>query len=364
MTRVTRRHALLGATGALAAATVLRPFSAAADFSGKTIRLIVGFGPGGTDTAARLFARYAEKYLPGKPTVIVENMPGAGTLLAQNFVFEKARPDGLTLGFNPFQFMAQLTRAPGPRFKYEKFTFIGGVTSAPFLTYARKDVIPGGLKQSADIMKAAKLRFAGREPIHGIDAITTLGADLMGLKYRYVPGYRADAKVTVAMRQGETNITGSGASGWKQFAEQMFKAGEVLPLWSHAYRDSSGKFVDPPIYAGTMPMFQDVYKAVHGKAPAGKLWDAYLFVTGLQNAASFIIAAPPGVDAKTAEMLREGFHKASADPGLRAETAKINGYEYGFVTLKEATAALDSLRKADDATVAFWTERFARQRSG
>src|SRR5262245_16399985 len=111
----------------LGCATVATPASAAEFYEGKTLALVVGFGPGGTDTAARICARHAPKYIPGAPTIIVQNMPGAGTILAQNYIFEKARPDGLTIGFNPFQYMAQLTGEAGIRFRYEDYAFIGGV---------------------------------------------------------------------------------------------------------------------------------------------------------------------------------------------------------------------------------------------
>ena len=154
----------------LACGTLATPGLAADFYEGKTLSLVVGFGPGGTDTAARIFARHAQKYIPGRPTIIVQNMPGAGTILAQNYIFEKARPDGLTIGFNPFQYMAQLTGEAGIRFKYEDYTFIGGVRSGPFFTYARTDALPGGIKTAA--RRPARRRAEVHRPRSGATAST------------------------------------------------------------------------------------------------------------------------------------------------------------------------------------------------
>src|SRR3954469_12024312 len=102
-------------TWVAALAAVLPLPVAAQSFQGKTVTIVVGFKPGGGyDATARLLARYLPKYLPGTPTVIVQNMPGANSLIAANYVYAAAKPDGLTIGtFNRNLVIGQLLSVDG-----------------------------------------------------------------------------------------------------------------------------------------------------------------------------------------------------------------------------------------------------------
>ena len=118
-------------------------------FAGKTITILIAYSPGGTSgTMTRVMAPYYAKYIPGKPTIIMKYMPGAGGLRAQNYLYEKAKPDGRTIGYWPIASHSQLLGAPGIRFDYGKFTVIGSVRTGPILLIARRDIVPGGLKES------------------------------------------------------------------------------------------------------------------------------------------------------------------------------------------------------------------------
>src|SRR3990167_7431764 len=104
--------------------------SAQANFyEGKTIRIIVGFSPGGGyDALARMLSRHMPKYIPGHPTIIVENMTGAASLVAANHVYKVAKPDGLTFGhFSGGFAYSQATGQPGIEFDMQKFVFVGAV---------------------------------------------------------------------------------------------------------------------------------------------------------------------------------------------------------------------------------------------
>ncbi len=98
-------------------------------YEGKTIRIIVGFSPGGGyDALARMLSRHMPKYIPGHPTILVENMTGAGSLLAANHIFKVAKPDGLTFGhFSGGFAYSQVMGQPGIEFDVQKFVFVGAV---------------------------------------------------------------------------------------------------------------------------------------------------------------------------------------------------------------------------------------------
>src|SRR5689334_1516656 len=103
----------------------------AQSFAGKTVTIIVGYKPGGGyDATARLLARYLPKHLPGKPTVIVQNMPGGNSIIAANHLYNVAKPDGLTIGtFNRNLPIAQLTGVQGVKFDVRKFAWIGSAAN-------------------------------------------------------------------------------------------------------------------------------------------------------------------------------------------------------------------------------------------
>ena len=110
-------------------------------YKGKTIRIIVGFTPGGFyDRWARLYARYMPKYIPGSPEILVQNMPGAGSLIAANHVYNVAKPDGLSLVMPHYNFyMDQLVERKEVQFDARKFGWIGSPVSETVVMYMRAD---------------------------------------------------------------------------------------------------------------------------------------------------------------------------------------------------------------------------------
>jgi tripartite-type tricarboxylate transporter receptor subunit TctC len=103
-------------------------------FKGKTMRIVVGGPPGGGfDTYARMIARQMSKHIPGEPTIIVENMPGAGMMIAANHIYKAAKPDGLTIGhFTGSQTISQILGQPGVEFDMRKLTYLGAPTADHF----------------------------------------------------------------------------------------------------------------------------------------------------------------------------------------------------------------------------------------
>jgi len=121
-------------------------FAASPYYEGKTIRLIVGFSAGGGfDLYARTIARHMGKHIPGNPSIIVENMTGAGSLISANYVYKIAKPDGLTIGhFNATLFLNQVLEQPGIEFDARKFEFIGAaVTEDSAYAFTKESGITG-----------------------------------------------------------------------------------------------------------------------------------------------------------------------------------------------------------------------------
>src|SRR3954471_12692288 len=129
---------------ALAAALALVPLAAAAqaNFAGKTVTIVVGYKPGGGyDATARMLARHLPNHLPGKPTLIVQNMPGGNSIIAANHMYNVAKPDGLTIGtFNRNLPIAQLTHVEGVKYDMTKFAWIGSAASESTILAIRNDL--------------------------------------------------------------------------------------------------------------------------------------------------------------------------------------------------------------------------------
>ena len=123
------KRVFLAVSLVLALACCVGPAPAAAQefFKGKTIRLIVGNSTGGSmDDWGRFLAQYWGRHIPGSPEIIVQNMAGAGTIIAANYIYSVAKPDGLSIGLvNPAIYVDQLLRAKEVKFDWQKFSFIG-----------------------------------------------------------------------------------------------------------------------------------------------------------------------------------------------------------------------------------------------
>lgn len=347
------------------AAVLLIAFSATANaqyFEGKTIEIIVGFASGGTDTTARIVARRLSKYLPGNPSVVVKNMPGGASLKAQNFVFERAKPDGTTLSFNPFQVMAEITGREGVRFSYPKFTFVAGVKAPSFVAVARNDLAPGGLNKPSDIAKITKaLNYTGRNPLHSIDVMSTLGFDLLGMKHNYVRGFRDSASITTSIEQAETHITGVGSATWNtQMRPRLIDTGKVKALFQFGVFQPDGSLTPDPAYPG-VPLLDEFYVAAKGSKPSGPLAAAYDFAKRAQGTANFLALGPPNMNPEATKQLRAAYEKAMADPETIAEAKKALKAALRHINYDLAKKVMDSLRDADPKMVAFWKDRTARQ---
>src|SRR3954471_24424061 len=129
---------------ALAAALAVVPLGAAAqaNFAGKTITIVVGYKPGGGyDATARMLARHLPNHLPGKPTLIVQNMPGGNSIIAANHMYNVAKPDGLTIGtFNRNLPIAQLPRVQGVNYNMTKYAWIAPAANDRTILAIRNDL--------------------------------------------------------------------------------------------------------------------------------------------------------------------------------------------------------------------------------
>ena len=207
------------------------PAAAADDFySGKTIRFIVGFAAGGGfDTYSRMIARHIGKHIPGHPSTVVENMTGAGSLVAANYIYNRAEPDGLTIGnfIGPLVLQDALGNKAA-KFDGRKFGWLGVPTpdsGGCVLTRA------SGIKTADDWFKAKEaVKLGGTAPGSTTDDVPKLVHAAIGLPIQMVEGYKGTARIRVAAEGGEID---GGCWAWESIKATWTKAlegGEVHPV--------------------------------------------------------------------------------------------------------------------------------------
>lgn len=190
-------------------------------FKDKTVRIVVGFSSGGGfDAYARAIGRHMGKYLPGSPTIIVENMPGAGSLIAANHLYNQAKPDGLTIGhFIGGVVVGQILGNPAAKFDSRKFEWLGAPAKLDAVCAVTKATGLSDLNAWMNAKTAVKLGATGPGS-ETYDVPRVLQAAL-GLPVQIVSGYKGTADIRLAAESGEI---GGLCWGWEVMKAQWSQA--------------------------------------------------------------------------------------------------------------------------------------------
>jgi putative tricarboxylic transport membrane protein len=314
-----------------------------ADFyAGKRLTVIVGVDAGGTiDTLARSFAVQLRKHIPGNPTVVVQNMPGAGSAIATNYVYERAAPDGLTILYNSWDPLAQALGDQLLRARYDQLEYLGG-TGDIRVNYARTNTVPGGIKAPRDIVKADNVILGALNKTDISGLLPKLVLQVLGVKHRMIVGYRGGSDVFLAMQRGEVQFHSTSISTFRSRNANFVKSGDGIGIAYLVPVDRDGSY-EKSRYVTEMPAFPDLYKEVHGRLPAGPEWDALNWLTNQTGEMTYAGFAPRGTPAAALAALRAGFEAASNDPEFVSDAIKRNGVPFTFVSVARGQAIFRSL---------------------
>jgi tripartite-type tricarboxylate transporter receptor subunit TctC len=281
-------------------------------YKGKAIRLVIGNSVGGAqDEWGRFLAPHLSKQIPGNPDIVVQNMPGAGTVIAANHIYNIAKPDGLTLGLiNPAIYIDQMIGAPEVKFDWTKFAWIGSPERIDQVLFIRADT---PYKTLEDIRKASE------PPRCAALARTGLGYFLpqlleegLGLKIHMVVGYGGGGEMNLAIEKGEAHCRAGTVSAYvgREPTRTWIKNGFIRALVQSGAKRYP-KLPDVP----TIYEVMDTYKTPDAVKRLAKV----LLSSG-DLGRPFI--APPGMPAERVKILRDAFTNAMADPALLAEAKK------------------------------------------
>jgi tripartite-type tricarboxylate transporter receptor subunit TctC len=325
---------VLALLGALAPGLAVARADDVADFyRGRQVDLVVGFGPGGGyDSYARLLARHIGKYIAGNPDVVVENMPGAGSLRAANYIYSVAPRDGSTFGLfaRDMALVALLGGDPNVQFDPRQFTWLGSSSS-----YAN-DAYLLMLRKDAPVKSIADARRPGGPPMvlggtaegSTSDDVPILLRDLLGLHIRLVNGYRDSGVLFLAIDQNEVEGRTVGLSAVRSAHRQWLAPGSnmrVLLQFARATRLTD--FPDVPTAEELAP------------DPRSR---ALIKLAELPYLLSRPFAAPPGLPPARAKALQEAFLAVHKDRGYLADAAKLD-VDVSPIDGAEALRAIDRM---------------------
>jgi tripartite-type tricarboxylate transporter receptor subunit TctC len=282
-------------------------------YKGKQIRIIVGLSSGGGyDRAARMLARFIGKYIPGNPEVLVQNMPGASSVTASNYVWGVAKPDGLTL-LAPHNnvYLSQLSGQKEVQFDLAKFQWIGSLENDDMMLFARADA---SYKSIADIIKAKEQPKCGSTGVGSSDYVMSkVLEDTIGAKVTHVTGYPGSSEIAIALERGEVSCMGLTIATY--FGREPFGTwykDKYVRFLAQSGRKRDSRIADAP----TVYELMDEYKT-----PATKRRVAEAMLQGGEWARPLM--APPATPADRVAILRAAHEKAAKDPDLLAEAKKL-----------------------------------------
>ena len=304
-------------------------------YKDKTVTIVVGYSPGGSfDLYARVIARYIGRYLPGNPTRIVENMTGAGGIIAANHLYNRVKPDGLTIGAwaSPLV-LQQIMGNEAVQFDGRKFGYLG--IPAPYDTVCTFNQQSGIFKMDDWINSKRPQKIAAIGPGTSTSDIPKLLKAALNLPLDVVEGYKGGADARLAVESGEVD---GYCGSW----------GTVETVWRGAY---DSKKIHAVLQASLKS--EPKYKQIPLAISYAKTEEARELLRVADNAhvVQFPFSVPPGMAKDRLELLQRAFVRTLKDPELAAEARKSQ-LDIAPVDGPAITKTLTSLYDLKPATIA------------
>jgi tripartite-type tricarboxylate transporter receptor subunit TctC len=305
-------------------------------YKGKTVRIVVGYAPGGGyDFYARVIARHMGKHISGNPHLIVENMPGAGSLVSANHLYKLAKADGLTIGhFNGSLFQLKAMGQKEIEFESAKFEFIGS---------AAKVEIACGFSKASGIDSMEKWMASKVVPRLGATAPGTGGHDVsrilhatLGLPMQLVLGYKSTGDMRVAVERGELNSICTGWESLKSLWKESIERGDLVIVLQALPKPHA----DLP----KVPLAISFAKTEEGRE---------LIQVGIHNVTAIArpFVLPPRTPKERVQLLRKAFRATLQDAEFLADAEKAN-LDLSPLTGEELEKTVHSLVKLNPALLA------------
>jgi tripartite-type tricarboxylate transporter receptor subunit TctC len=306
------------------------------NLQGKTVTIIVGYPTGGGyDTLARIIARHLARFLSGNPTVIVQNMPGANSIVAANHLYNTAPKDGLTIGaFNRNLVLGQLVKVDGIRFDITKFAWIGSPSAEATILAIRSDL---PYRTPADFVRASQPIILGATgPGASTYDFPLLLKALLKWNLKIIAGYPSSGEIMLATERKEVDGRAGSYSSLKPFIDR----GLVRPV----IRTRASV---PPIAA--LPVDENLAADATARA-----------VMALRSVPEIVgrpYVAPPGTPAAYVQMYNDAFARMTKDPAFLAE-AGARGFDIDYTNGVESLKIMNEVLNAAPSVVRIFQQFF------
>jgi tripartite-type tricarboxylate transporter receptor subunit TctC len=301
-------------------------------YAGKRLTILINYAAGGpADIEGRLVAKHIGRHIPGHPTIIVQNMDGAGGRVGTGYLGEIAPKDGSILGLLTGVAWPYASDIKPRKVDFKSYEFVAyqpGTT----VYFMRADVKPG-IKSPLDFGKVEGVVSGGLSAESSKDLLLRISLDLLGHKYKYVTGYRGSAAARLAMQTGEINYYSESPPSYRGVVEpSLVKQGVVVGLFYDSGWDGSSYTTPLQIEGLDMMPYHELFKKIRGREPSGELWDAYKSIVALSHAMQRIAVFPPSTPKAAIEALQKGFAGLADDKDFAAEGRKTFGFVPAFRT--------------------------------
>ena len=277
-------------------------------YRGKSVTILVGHSAGGGfDTYARVISRHLGKHIPGNPNVLVNNMPGAGTLISANYTYNQGLRDGTLINsFDGGIVPMQIYGSKSVQFDLAKFNYIGAPDFFKYIMVVTKKPVIGKME---DFISGGRQVVIGAVPNTGIQHAAMLMREVFGANVKVVNGFKGTAEIRLAMKSGEVDSVVTGWESLRVTNMKEFETGEwqILSQW-----------VEEPLTDLPQKNVPSIYQFARNDE------EKQLFRLGLVKPNSYArpYAVPPGVPADRVRALEMALQKTLRDPELLAEAEK------------------------------------------
>jgi hypothetical protein len=341
---------LMRVTGCVVASLALAIFTGSARaqapyFQGKQVKVLVGFSPGGgTDLFGRLMAEGLSRHLAGKPSVLVQNMPGAGSVVASNYFSQRAPRDGTVLLIGTGQLLLRIVL--GLDGAKSKAADLEPLIASPMgrIAYARKTA---GVPTPRSLLNPGEPLILGvPEVIATLDAV--LGLKVLDVKFRAVMGYPGKNDTRMALERGEVNLDGQTTPVYNSSVTPMIREGIAAPIFAQGLMEGDKLVRDPA--APDIPSVAEVYREIYGKEPEGQAWEAYKASVRAFGNGGKILMTHPDIPPAAMKALNEAVEAMANDPEfVHSAEAVLEGY--AFQTGKPLRDGVSAIGRTDAATI-------------
>ena len=323
-------------------------------YQGKQIKVLVGFSPGGgTDLYGRVIAEGLGRHIEGRPNVIVQHMPGAGSVIAMNTYANKVPRDGLTVLIGTGQLLMRiLLGLDGARANISDFEVLVA-TPMGRITYASPSV---GIRSARDILSPRERLILGvPEVMSTIDAV--LGLTVLKANVRPVIGYPGKGDVRLAFLRNEVNVDSQITPIYEQSIRPTVREGKAIPLFAQGFMDGDILVRDPA--APEVPSVAEVYREIHGADPAGPSWESYKAMVRAVGNSGKNLMIHGDAPAAAKESLRRAVEAMVKDAAfVKMSESVLEGY--GFNTGERLAANIAAAGAISPESVAWLQELLSR----